>query len=163
MPGESSLKGGCRARSCVVAAAFFFIHIHLPGSVMPSAETTRNRQSNRDNWLAMWGEPATWRPALRSGMQPAIAITVKVQWNAKYLIERNAGAETESVEVYLSRDESDSATYKGVEDPSIGSVLTLDSEPSRPFTFHGEVIEKSPDRIKIVCERRRRVATGGRG
>lgn len=126
---------------------------------MPSAETTRNRQANRDNWLAMWGEPATWRSAMTGGsLQPAREITVKVQWNSKFVTD----SEMEAVEVYLSRDESSTATYVGVTDPSIGSLLTLDSEPSRPFTFHGQIIEKSPDRIKIVCERRRRVATGGR-
>ncbi len=130
---------------------------------MPSAELTSIRQSVRDTLLGMWGEQGTWRALSDGGRQPDRTITVKVQWRSKMLLDRYADSEKEAAEVYLNRDESADATYPGVSEPTYDSTLELDAEPGRPLIFKGEVLEKSPDRIKIVMERNRRILTGGRG
>lgn len=129
---------------------------------MPSSELSSIRQAIRAEILDFWGENGTWRARKDGGWGESWAIVAKVQWRSKMLLERYSGTNVEAAEVYLSRDESLNATYRGVNEPSVGSELELESEPGRPLIFRGDVLEKSPERIKILMERPRRILTGGR-
>lgn len=122
---------------------------------------TELRRMARDTLLEAWGETGVWRQKSGSGFAANRTVVVKVQWNSRRIRDLYSGSEFEGAEVYMSRDESDDATFRGVANPAENSLLILDSEPDRPLVFKGEVIEKSPERIKIVMERRRRITTGG--
>lgn len=130
---------------------------------MPSAELTSLRGTIRNTLLDIWSEWGTWRAHNGQGLGDERRILVKVQWKNKMLLEQYSGSELEAAAVYLSRDEDPDSERPGVRDPSMHSVLELDSEPNRPLTFRGDVLDKSEEgRIKIVMERNRRIVTGGR-
>jgi hypothetical protein len=129
---------------------------------MPSSELAAIRGGIRKTILGIWGEWGTWRAKGDQGFTASRRVFVKVQWNSKLITDRYFGTEREGAEVYMSRDESEDAVEPGVATPTLGSELELDSELGRPLVYKEDLRDKSPQRVKMLLDRNRRITTGGR-